>query len=59
MLFQMTSILPSDIISTLQHLRVVKYKSGEHILCVAPELVDEKLARLVCHLLCEADGQSC
>jgi hypothetical protein len=43
----MTSILPSDIISTLQHLRVVKYKAGEHILCVAPELVDEKLARLV------------
>lgn len=42
----MTSILPSDIISTLQHLRVVKYKSGEHILCVAPELVDEKFARL-------------
>jgi hypothetical protein len=43
---QATSILPSDIVSTLQHLRVVKYKAGEHLLCAAPELVDEKLARL-------------
>ena len=43
----MTSILPSDIIATLQYLRIVKYKSGEHIVCVAPELIDEKLAKLV------------
>merc|ERR1712189_4518 len=38
-----TSITQTDIISTLQSLNLVKYWKGQHVICVAPKLVEEHL----------------
>jgi hypothetical protein len=36
----MTAIKPDDIISTLQHLGLIQYQKGQHVICAAPSLVD-------------------
>ena len=43
----MTSITLEDIRATLQHLGLIRYINGSHVICVAPELVDAKWKRLV------------
>jgi histone acetyltransferase MYST1 len=45
-LVQMTSMMPEDILSTLQYLDVLKYTSGQHILIVDKELIESKWKRL-------------
>ncbi|XP_038211997.1 histone acetyltransferase KAT8 [Zerene cesonia] len=43
-LSQMTGIAPTDIISTLQSMNMVKYWKGQHVVCVTPKMVTEQLA---------------
>jgi len=44
---QMTSITTDDIVATLQHLGLIRYWNGSHVISVAPELVDARWKRLV------------
>ena len=42
-LSQMTAFKPEDIINTLQFLNLVKYWKGQHVICVTPKLIKERL----------------
>lgn len=44
-LARITAIRPDDIISTLQHMNMIKYWKGQHILSVSPRLIEENLKR--------------
>ena len=46
-LAQMTSFTTDDIVLTLQHLGLLRYINGSHVISIAPELVDDKWRRLV------------
>ena len=39
----MTAIKTDDIISTLQHLALIQYVKGQHVLCAAPSVIDRVL----------------
>ncbi|CAK1547357.1 unnamed protein product [Leptosia nina] len=43
-LSQMTGIAPTDIISTLQSMNMVKYWKGQHVVCVTPKMVAEQFS---------------
>jgi len=42
-LSQQTMIKPEDIVSTLQHLNMVQYVKGQHVLCAAPHVIEAHL----------------
>ena len=42
-LSDMTAIKTDDIISTLQHLALIQYQKGQHVLCAAPSVIDRVL----------------
>jgi histone acetyltransferase MYST1 len=45
-LVRATSIKPDDVISTLQHLGLIRYITGSHVLAAPPETVEKEWARL-------------
>lgn len=45
-LIKLTSIKSEDIISTLQYLNVIKYFNGQYTLVLAPDLIEEQLAKV-------------
>lgn len=45
-LSEMTAIKVEDVVSTLQHLNLIQYQKGQHVICAAPKLIE----RLVLHL---------
>eukprot|EP00793_Prasinoderma_coloniale_P002452 PRCOL_00001934-RA len=42
-LSEMTCFKTDDIISTLQHLDLIKYQKGQHVICAAPKIVERHL----------------
>lgn len=42
-LSDMTAIKTDDIISTLQHLNLIQYQKGQHVICAAPSVIDRTL----------------
>lgn len=50
---QMTSFTTDDIVLTLQHLGLLRYINGSHVISIAPELVDDKWRRLVSPRWCQ------
>ena len=42
-LSDLTSIKPDDVISTLQHLNLIQYQKGQHVICAAPSVVERHL----------------
>lgn len=42
-LSELTCIKPDDIIYTLQHLGLIQYQKGQHVLVAAPKLLDQHL----------------
>ena len=42
-LSDMTMIMPEDIISTLQHLKMIQYIKGQHVICAAPHAIENHL----------------
>jgi histone acetyltransferase MYST1 len=42
-LSDITAIKTDDIISTLQHLNLIQYQKGQHVLCAAPSVIDRVL----------------
>lgn len=42
----MTSIRTDDIITTLQHWGLIQYQKGQHVVCAAPELLDNILTKV-------------
>lgn len=47
-LSQMTSITQNDIVYTLQSLGMIKYWKGQHVICITPKLIEEKLQSMEC-----------
>jgi histone acetyltransferase MYST1 len=43
---QMTCIKPEDIISTLNHLGLIRYCKGQHVISVTPKLIEQHQAKL-------------
>jgi len=37
-LSEMTAIKVEDVVSTLQHLNLIQYQKGQHVICAAPKL---------------------
>lgn len=42
-LSDVTAIKTDDIISTLQHLNLIQYQKGQHVICAAPSVIDRTL----------------
>ena len=42
-LSELTAIRPDDVVSTLQHLGLIQYQKGQHVLVAAPALLDKHL----------------
>ena len=42
-LSDLTAIKTDDVISTLQHLSLIQYQKGQHVVCAAPSLLDKHL----------------
>jgi len=42
-LSDLTMIKPDDIISTLQHLEMIQYRQGQHVICAAPHAIEAHL----------------
>ncbi len=38
-----TMIKTEDIISTLQHLNLIQYQKGQHVICAAPAVIEKTL----------------
>ena len=38
-----TMIKTEDIISTLQHLNLIQYQKGQHVICAAPAVIERHL----------------
>ena len=36
----MTAIKVEDVVSTLQHLNLIQYQKGQHVICAAPKLIE-------------------
>ena len=41
----MTMFRTDDIITTLQHLNMIQYAKGQHVLCAAPHVIDDHLRK--------------
>ena len=39
-LSEMTAIKVDDVVSTLQHLNLIQYQKGQHVICGAPKIID-------------------
>jgi len=39
-LSEMTAIKVEDVVSTLQHLNLIQYQKGQHVICAAPKLIE-------------------
>lgn len=44
-LSDLTMFKTDDIISTLQHLNLIQYQKGQHVICAAPHLVEQHLRK--------------
>lgn len=42
-LSELTGIKTDDILTTLNYLNLIQYQKGQHVLCAAPKLIDQKL----------------
>jgi len=42
-LSDLTAIKPDDVIATLQHLALIQYQKGQHVVCAAPSLLERHL----------------
>jgi histone acetyltransferase MYST1 len=42
-LSDMTAIKTDDVISTLQHLGLIQYQKGQHVICAAPKVIEKHL----------------
>jgi histone acetyltransferase MYST1 len=42
-LSDMTAIKTDDVISTLQHLGLIQYQKGQHVICAAPKVIERHL----------------
>ncbi len=42
-LSDITAIKTDDIISTLQHLNLIQYQKGQHVICAAPSVIERHL----------------
>ena len=42
-LSDLTMFKTDDIISTLQHLNMIQYQKGQHVICAAPHLIEQHL----------------
>jgi histone acetyltransferase MYST1 len=42
-LSDLTAIKTDDVISTLQHLNLIQYQKGQHVVCAAPSLLEKHL----------------
>lgn len=42
-LSEMTAIKVEDVVSTLQHLNLIQYQKGQHVICAAPKLIERNL----------------
>jgi len=42
-LSDLTAIKPDDVIATLQHLALIQYQKGQHVVCAAPSLLKRHL----------------
>ncbi|KDD73860.1 MOZ/SAS family protein [Helicosporidium sp. ATCC 50920] len=42
-LSNLTMFKPDDIISTLQHLNLIQYQKGQHVICAAPHVIEQRL----------------
>ena len=40
-LSETTGIKVDDVLSTLQHLNLIQYQKGQHVICAAPTLLDK------------------
>ena len=40
-LSETTGIKVDDVLSTLQHLNLIQYQKGQHVICAAPALLDK------------------
>jgi hypothetical protein len=58
-LSELTCIKPDDIIYTLQHLGLVQYQKGQHVLVAAPMLLDQHLREAGSWGLQVRQGQAC
>lgn len=43
-LSEMTAIKVEDVVSTLQHLNLIQYQKGQHVICAAPKLIERSVA---------------
>lgn len=44
-LSDLTAFKTDDIISTLQHLSLIQYQKGQHVICAAPHVIDAHLRK--------------
>lgn len=42
-LSEMTAIKVEDVVSTLQHLNLIQYQKGQHVICAAPKLIERSV----------------
>lgn len=40
-----TKITPDDIISTFQHLDMIQYVNGQHVICAAPDVIEDHIKK--------------
>ena len=45
-LSEMTAIKVEDVVSTLQHLNLIQYQKGQHVICAAPKLIERLITGL-------------
>ena len=43
-LSEMTAIKVEDVVSTLQHLNLIQYQKGQHVICAAPKLIERSVS---------------
>lgn len=39
----MTAIKVEDVVTTLQHLNLIQYQKGQHVICAAPKLIERSV----------------
>ena len=42
-LSEMTAIKVEDVDSTLQHLNLIQYQKGQHVICASPKLIERSV----------------
>ena len=48
-LSEMTAIKVEDVVSTLQHLNLIQYQKGQHVICAAPKLIERSVSKQQLH----------